>query len=133
VRWIVTDPMLSVPKAAELTGLDRRTVSRYADQGRFPNAKRTHGSEGQGTGPWRIPPGDLVAAGLPVNSSAVEQIDPRDVEALRAEVELLNESLASLQTRFEVAEAVARERLSHIDDLRSTVKQLLVERKRGSQ
>ena len=46
---------------------------------------------------------------------------------------MLHESLTNLQARFEVAEAVARERLSHIDDLRSTVKQLLAERKRGSQ
>jgi Helix-turn-helix domain len=59
----VTNPILSVSKAAELSGMDRRTITRYAEQGRFPNAERTHGREGPGTGPWRIPPGDLIATG----------------------------------------------------------------------
>jgi hypothetical protein len=126
----MTDTMLSVSKAAELTGMDRRTISRYADQGRFPNAERSHGREGPATGPWRIPIGDLVAAGLSVNSSSPETVDPREVEDIRAEVGLLHQSLTDFQLRVEVAEAVARERLSHVSDLRATIKDLLAERKR---
>jgi Helix-turn-helix domain len=127
----MTEATLSVSKAAELTGMDRRTITRYADQGRFPNAERSHGREGPGSGPWRIPPGDLAAAGLIVDSSAVEEVDLGEVEALRAEVEMLHESLTDFQRRVEVAEAVARERLSHISDLRATIKELVAERKRS--
>ena len=51
------DRMLTTDDAAEVLGVARKTVAKWAADGRFPNAQKT--SEG---GEWRIPAGDVYSA-----------------------------------------------------------------------
>lgn len=53
--------VLSISEAAKECSLSRSTIRRFAARDRFPNAYRANGN---GSGPWRIPRADLVAAGL---------------------------------------------------------------------
>lgn len=53
--------ILSISEAAKECSLSRSTIRRFAARDRFPNAYRANGN---GSGPWRIPRADLVAAGL---------------------------------------------------------------------
>lgn len=51
------DRMLTTDEAAELLGVARKTIAKWAADGRFPNAQKT--SDG---GEWRIPARDVYSA-----------------------------------------------------------------------
>lgn len=106
-------PALTISEAARATRLDRRTIRRRLDTDAFPNAYR----EGEG-GPWRIPVGDLIAAGLhlyatePATSTTptpAPRIDTTELDRLRTEN-------TELRRRAEVAEAIATERLHRAEN-----------------
>ena len=61
---------LTVTEAARAAGVDRRMISRKIDDDQFPNAHRSDGKRGPGTGPWLIPVEDLLAAGLTLRPPA---------------------------------------------------------------
>jgi hypothetical protein len=112
-------PGIPITEAATAAGRDRRTIRRWLDAGRFPNAYRT------ATGEWRIPPNDLLIAGLRLHAPTppdVEQQPPArapepDVEALRIERD-------EWRRRAEVAEAVAAERAEALADARLALRAL---------
>jgi hypothetical protein len=101
--------LLTVTRAAKAAGVDRRTIRRRLDGGEFPHARRDAGSQGPESGPWLIPVGDLVGAGLTVHDpTGVDEA--ADLESARAQVDALRAALADTVRRAEVAEARAAER-----------------------
>lgn len=67
-----TDKLLTVREVSDLTGRHDATVKRDLRKGAYPNATRGSGPND----PWRIPVGDLVAAGHYAPETAE---DPREV------------------------------------------------------
>jgi len=99
---------LTVTEAARAARVDRRTIRRRLDGGDFPHARREAGSQGPESGPWLIPAGDLVAAGLTLHDPT--GADDAALASARAEVDALRAELADAVRRAEVAEARAAER-----------------------
>jgi hypothetical protein len=108
-------PELSITDAAAAAKRDRRTIRRWLDAGRFPNAHRT------AAGDWRIPTDDLLAAGLRLHAPTAPDVEQQppvpDVEALRSERD-------EWRRRAEVAEAVAAERAEALADARLALRAL---------
>lgn len=101
-------PDLTITEAAKAARVDRRTIRRRLDSDTFPNAYR------QGPdGPWKIPVGDLIAAGLPLHKSQPERAPAPAPTMLfdATELDRLRDENTDLRRRAEVAEAVAAERL----------------------
>jgi hypothetical protein len=107
----------TLTEAAQVTGKSRVTMRRYLDGGKFPNAWQEQ-VEGNTPPPWRVPLGDLVAAGLAVHpadrvapSTRPTQPDTAGMSAaFDEEVQRLREELA-------VAAALADERVRTIETL----------------
>jgi hypothetical protein len=97
----------SIKRAAEVTSVHANTVRRRLRKGgvpgEFPGAKQDP------YGVWKIPKGDLLAAGLTLNAPKEgqgEPVAPPD----NAELTRLREEVARWRNRAEVAEALAGER-----------------------
>lgn len=99
-------PSYTLSEAADLCGVDRRTIRRHLDADRFPNAWR----EDDGNGPWRIPVTDLLAAGLQPGKPSPPDPPTTDVAPEPDHVDRLRDRLADAERRAAVAEAVAAER-----------------------
>jgi hypothetical protein len=65
-RAMTAQHSYTLTEAAAVTGRSRVTMRRHLDAGKFPNAWRDE-SSGETPAPWRVPLGDLVAAGLDVH------------------------------------------------------------------
>ena len=108
-------PMLTFSEAAHAASVDRRTIRRWKDGGKLPNAVMVEGV-------WRVPVEDLLAAGAQLHApTPPDEPDPTpppdELERLRAEV-------AEYRRRAEVAEAVAEERGAALDDARLALRAL---------
>ena len=116
-------PSLSITEAARAAQVDRRTIRRALDAGRFPSARRTdHPRHGPGMGPWAIDVGDLVAAGFQLHApSAASGINHPDDEINAAELHL---EIVELRGRLAVAETLAQERAERIADLQTALRML---------
>ncbi|MCB0975172.1 MAG: pentapeptide repeat-containing protein [Actinobacteria bacterium] len=67
VTW--SSETMSVAEAVERCGIAPSALRRALHQGRFPNAFRAATAESEGSGPWRIPVGDLIGAGFVYSAS----------------------------------------------------------------
>ena len=125
-----TRPALTLSEAARATGKHRNTVRNALDSDRFPNAYR------DGAGTWRIPVGDLLAAGFPLHAPAGPDAEDAtqghtnaatagdDAERLRADVD-------DLRRRLAVAEALAAERGRELERLWAMLPAMLPARTTG--
>ena len=105
--------MLTFSEAAIACGCDRRTIRRWKDSGKLPNAVLVDGV-------WRVPVDDLLAAGATLHAPSPPDpipVAPDELERLRTEV-------AEYRRRAEVAEAVAAERAAALDDARLALRAL---------
>jgi hypothetical protein len=120
------DHSLTISEAADACGVDRKEIERLNRQGEFPNAWRADPEPGHSAfqSLWRIPLADLRRAGLAPEPStdtlagddaAVDLTAPSELEELRADRD-------DWQRRALVAEAIAAERLSALDDTRQALK-----------
>ncbi len=103
-------PVFSVTEAARASGVDRRTIKRKLDAGEFPNAHRQPTGQGPGPGPWLVPLGDLLAAGLTPDVGRVPGPPMRGSSGPPESELRLRAALADAVRRAEVAEALAAER-----------------------
>lgn len=101
------EPSYTITEAVQVTGRSRPTLRRYLDAGRFPNAFRD--PEAGEHGPWRIPAGDLRAAGFTIEADTADDTTAPDHE---------------LRSQLAVALAVAEERARTIEMLRAQLEQL---------
>lgn len=106
-------PALSLSQAAKATGKHRNTIRNALVGDRFPNAYR------DGAGSWRIPAGDLLAAGFTLYApSAPDAVGAEPATSTSStastgstdELERLREEVRELRRRMELAEAIAAER-----------------------
>ncbi len=114
---------MTIRDVSTASGIDRRTLTTHLKEGRFPNAFRETSDRGVAKGPWFIPVGDLVAAGIALDESqpAHNGAGPTSSE-LRAELDTVRAELAEERSRRRVAEALADERASAIEHLRDALK-----------
>jgi hypothetical protein len=112
---------LTMSEAARACRVHRSTIRRHLVRRSFPNAYKEAAN-----GWWRIPVADLEAAGLRPNRMAPpEEADARgDAPELHEELERLRRELSEAQMRAAAAEAIARERLERIGDLRMAFRAL---------
>jgi len=99
---------LTVTEAAKAAGVDRRMITRRLDAEMFPNAYRSDGKSGPGSGPWMIPTDDLIAAGLQLHlPSSPDEPEPTvsEVEMLRLEIDHLRQRLADKDAHLTDARA----------------------------
>lgn len=97
-------PSMTLTEAAKATGKHRRTLVRYLDAGRFPNAFQETGPTGQPQ--WRVPVVDLIAADLTVDKPAAPVPEPTPAADMQATpADDLRQRLAEAETRAAVAEA----------------------------
>jgi len=75
---------LSISEASRATGVTRSALQRSIQAQAFPGAYREDTVRGAAAGPWKIPVGDLIAAGYTLDT----EIDP---EVRRLRVELAHE------------------------------------------
>ncbi len=126
-----TADVLTLTEAARACGVARSTMRRFVQQQRFPNALRGNGN-GARRGPWRIPRGDLVAAGLltvseetsgngsgptPVVATG-ETGATTDDHAPEARVRELESEVERLRYEVGISAALAEERARTIEELR---------------
>jgi len=106
---------LTITEAAKATGKDRRTITRYRSDGKFPNAHQTD------AGRWVIPVTDLLAADLkvatPTPPDEPEPTLPEVVEPTLPEVELLRLEVDHLRQRLADKNQILRDRLADNDAL----------------
>lgn len=119
---------LSLTDAAQACRVSRITLKRALAAERFPNAYRTAGPAGAGTGPWLIPVVDLLAAGYHPN--APDSPDPGSEEQVSEEadlppVPLTWEEYARLRERLARGEEQADERGRHIATLTRALEEVL--------
>jgi hypothetical protein len=124
-------PSFTLSEAAELTGRNRRTLRRWLDGGKFPNAFQADDEART----WRIPARDLAAAGLGTTppdgerwhpASGTPQAPgqaPNDSRVADLERQLVDERSARkvLEAKLEGAQAIAAERAAQIEDLRTAL------------
>lgn len=128
----VLEDVLTLTDAARACGVARSTMRRFVQQQRFPNAHRGNGN-GQGNGPWRIPRGDLVAAGLlapgeqngngagptsPVVEDTALVEHTTEEPASDARVRELESEVARLRNEAHLSSVLADERDRTIEELR---------------
>jgi len=114
---------MTIRDVATASGIDRRTLTGHLKDGWFPNAFRETSDRGVAKGPWFIPVGDLVAAGIELDGSQTVHngAGPTSSE-LRAELDTVRAELAEERSRRLVAEALATERATAIEHLRDALK-----------
>lgn len=116
-------PWLSISEAAEAAGLDRRSIRRRLDAGRFPKARRDDVD-----GRWLISVTDLVAAGLklhaPTPGDEADE-DPDTVDDLRTALvdERHRRELAEVER--DAAREIAAERAEALADARLALRALM--------
>lgn len=115
-----TDTSFTLTEAARVTGKSRVTMRRYLDAGRFPRAFQDL-EAGTTPAPWRVPLGDLTAAGLAV--SPADRI-PERPRTTQAETGGGSEHYQQLREQLAVATALADERARTIDVLMGVVDKL---------
>jgi hypothetical protein len=123
---------LTVAEAAQLCGLSTSTIRRYLRDGRFPGARQDPSSIPGQPGPWRIPTGDVLEAGLarqqPTPAAQAEQHpplgEPADVWVDRDRVQALEYALEPERTRRQAAEVLAAERARTILTLETALRAL---------
>ena len=108
-------PMLTFSEAAIAAGVDRRTIRRWKDAGKLPDAVMVDGV-------WRVPVEDLLAAGAQLHAPTPP--DEPDPTPPPDELERLRTEVAEYRRRAEVAEAVAAERGAALDDARLALRAL---------
>lgn len=115
----------TLTEAARATGKSRVTIRRYLDQERFPHAEREAETGSGSPAPWRIPLGDLVAAGFDVAPADRDPVRQGDTGAISPELARMREQLA-------VATALASERdrtiailVEQVTELRSLLTEAL--------
>jgi hypothetical protein len=128
-------------EAAEVCGVAKITMRRALDAQRFPSARRADGAKGAGTGEWRIPIEDLLAAGYtphaanrppqPPREATSDEPDsrltttpPSNTEAYSGRIAALERELVEERHRRELAELAAAERARALADLRQALLQL---------
>lgn len=107
---------LTLSEAAAASGASRVTLRRRLDAGSFPNAFRSD-TDGKGRkDTWRIPVGDLIAAGfvLPGELRAAAATPAKRVVELESRVAALEQEVAVWRAR-------AEEREGHLADLRAVL------------
>jgi hypothetical protein len=109
---------LTITEAAVAFGVGRRSVRNKLHAGEFPHATK----DDQGF--WRIPEGDLLAAGMRVSSRTSAPVNVDDTDAMK----LLSVEVLELRHRVERAEALldaerklSDERARALDTERATV------------
>jgi Helix-turn-helix domain len=122
---------LTVAEAAQLCGLSTSTIRRYLRDGRFPGARQDPSSIPGQPGPWRIPPGDVLEAGLArqlTPAAQAEQHPPpgesADAWVDRDRVQALEHALELERTRRQAAEVLAAERARTILTLETALRAL---------
>jgi hypothetical protein len=95
---------LTVTEAARAAGVDRRALRRRLDGGAFPHAYRDAGTQGPESGPWRIPIGDLLDAGLTVDQPPAPEEDTSSPVDL-SQADWLRSALDEARQRMVAAEA----------------------------
>jgi excisionase family DNA binding protein len=101
------EEILDISEAAERMGVSVDTIRRRLRAGELPRAARGTGSNA----PWRIPLGDLIAAGLtPVGGDAgsSQQPTPTSSSDLGGHVAVLHEVVAILQRQIRLLENTDR-------------------------
>lgn len=131
VRLLPGGHMFSLSEAALVCSVSRATVRRALDAKRFPNAYRSTGMKGPGTGPWMIPLADLLSAGFRLNSpvppfeQGSEQSHATGVQTPPEEYWALRERVARLEGQLEAARGLAAERDRHIVTLAKALEETL--------
>jgi hypothetical protein len=105
---------MTVTEAALAAGVNRRSLRRRLEGGVFPNAYRDAGTQGPASGPWRIPVGDLLDAGLTLDEPQEPDRDTRTPPE-RSEVERLRSALDESRRRVVEAETLAARRQQVIE------------------
>ena len=98
-----TEEVLDIREAAERFGVSIDTVRRRLRAGELPRAARGAGSNA----PWRIPLGDLIAAGLAMPAASREPeptAAPAGAPGLDGHLAVLREVVAILQRQIAVLE-----------------------------
>jgi predicted DNA-binding protein (UPF0251 family) len=114
---------MTIRDVAKASGVDRRVLTNQLKEGRFPNAFRETSAQGVAKGPWFIPVDDLAAAGIALEPAPpARNGDGPTSSALRAELEAVRAELTEERSRRKVAEALASERATAIDDLRDAIR-----------
>jgi hypothetical protein len=108
---------LSISEAARICGVKRRTIRRRHQAGEFEHAFKDE------EGSWRIPVGDLAAAGLRPNV-VTDPDEPRIVFSAASQVDRLRTEVAVLRERVRALEIIAREREERVSDLRTILRML---------
>jgi hypothetical protein len=123
---------LTIREVARASGLSRRSLQEQIREGTFPNAFRQSPSGRSDNGPWRIPMGDLDAAGITIDESVLEHDvvaaggAPLGPDSPQDELERLRAELADERTRRIVAEALAEERALALEHTRLALSALTV-------
>jgi Helix-turn-helix domain len=120
-----TGPSLTIAEAARLCGVSASTIRRYLAAGRFPTAHQQPGPMPGQRGLWRIPPQDLLAAGLrprqdhrPIQEEKNEPPSRRTAgQSGDNRVRELEHALELERTRRRAAEDLAAERAHTIQTL----------------
>ncbi len=120
---------LSLREAVKRFDVSRPTLLKALNDGKVSGVK-------DGQGQWEIDPAELIRVYRP-RGSEPDKADkpfpdnfPTFSSPLPSEIERLREQLAEAQKRAEVAEALAQERATHIEDLRRMLPPPSVTRKR---
>ena len=108
---------LSISEAASVCGVKRRTIRRRHQAGEFEHAFKDE------EGSWRIPIGDLAAAGLRPDV-VTDPDEPRIVFSAASQVDRLRMEVAVLRERVRALEIIAREREERVSDLRTILRML---------
>lgn len=142
------EPVWSAAEAARRCGVGRATIQRALDSGKLPRAERL---DGQG---WAIPMSDLLAAGFSVSAPSVRSMPgqmpggvdgqvssegvreqdaeyaraaqeaARQIDELKAELEVEHARRVAAEHARTVAELLAVERLTHLEDMRRAMRMI---------
>jgi Helix-turn-helix domain len=124
-----TEPSLTIAEASRTCGVSVSTIRRYLAAGRFPAAHQQPSPIPGQRGLWRIPPQDLLAAGLRPRQARTpdpEQEDDRPSRRTAGQpdddrVRELEHALELERTRRRAAEDLAAERAQMIQTLESAL------------
>lgn len=113
---MTADRVLTAREAARLANTDVTTIRRHCLGGEtFPNAVKTP------EGDWRIPLGDLIAAGRWTPPAAQDPAEAAEVAGLQAALTAERAAHAQTLQRLAVAEALFDAERRHSDHLREIV------------
>lgn len=119
-------PAFTITEAAEAAGKHRTTIDRRLRAGSFGEPGSPGGPYRGVDGAWRIPKAALMAVyrlHAPAGPDA-EAPAPDELRELRDDLEAERHRREEAERRADVAEALARERLERVDDLRTALRAL---------